>query len=87
MMATDRQKREAWDAVASTLGLFTLTTSPYDPAVRFGFECALNAIVERDRQRMTAPFRSFAESVAAWSAALRRANDAVAAEVSKCPGG
>lgn len=48
--ATEDQKRRANEAVAATLGIYALTTRPDDPGAKFGYECALNAIVEADKR-------------------------------------
>jgi hypothetical protein len=51
MSATPDQERRARRIVGDVLGLHALTTSPNDPAAKFGYECALLAVVRGDEEK------------------------------------
>lgn len=45
---THDQEIRARRIVGETLGVFAFSTSPDDPGAKFGYECALAAIMEGD---------------------------------------
>jgi len=47
-MGTPDQQRRAWQIVGQTLGLYAIVTPRDDKGARFGYECALLAIIQGD---------------------------------------
>ena len=79
-IATEDQKRRAWDAVAGTLGIYVFSTRPDDPAAKFGYECALNAIIEADKRAALAnPFVALTKAAQEFGPRLRAVAKGVAA--------